>query len=96
MNTPLTKKHLAEMLGVFYYAQNKGGNMSNVKKRKYVFLSNWEGQELKCACLFNNPLCVNHKKCEEIELTLSPYEDLEQCMRERRYTRAKGGAIKQK
>lgn len=83
---PLIKKHLAEMLGVFYYAQNKGGNMSNVKKRKCVFLSNWEGQELKCACLFNNPLCVNHKKCEEIE----------QCMRERRYTRAKGGVIKQK
>ena len=70
--------------------------MSNVKKRKCVFLSNWEGQELKCACLFNNPLCVNHKKCEEIELTLSTYEDLEQYMRERRYTRAKGGAIKQK
>ena len=93
---PLIKKHLAEMLGVFYQAQNKGGNMSNVKKRKCVFLSNWEGQELKCACLFNNPLCVNHKKCEEIELTLSPYEDLEQYMRERRYTRAKGGAIKQK
>lgn len=70
--------------------------MSNVKKRQYVFLSNWEGQDLKCACLFYNPLCENHKKCEEIELTLSPYEDLESCMKERRYVRGKGGAIKQK
>lgn len=70
--------------------------MSNVKKRQYVFLSNWEGQELKCACLFHNPLCHKHKKCEEVELTLSPYEDLESCMRERRYVRGKGGSIKQK
>lgn len=70
--------------------------MSNVKKRQYVFLSNWEGQDLKCACLFHNPLCHNYKKCEEIELTLSPYEDLESCMRERRYVRGKGGSIKQK
>ena len=64
--------------------------MSDVKKRRYVFLSNWEGQELKCACLFNNPLCKKYKKCEEIELTLSPYEDLESCMRERKYQRVNG------
>ncbi len=57
--------------------------MSKIKKRQYVFLSNWIGQELKCACLFHNPLCDN-KECEEIELKLAPYEDLESCMRNKR------------
>lgn len=69
--------------------------MSNVKKRRYVFLSNWEEQDLKCACLFHNPLCQKYKKCEEIELTLSPYEDLESCMKERKYQRV-NGALRQK
>lgn len=69
--------------------------MSKVKKRQYVFLSNWTGRDLKCACLFHNPLCEEYKKCEEIELTLSPYEDLETCMRERRYQRI-NGALRQK
>lgn len=70
--------------------------MSKVKKRQYVFLSNWIGQYLKCACLFHNPLCENNKKCEEIELEYSPYQDIEQCMKEQRiYKRGKGGAIKQ-
>ena len=72
-----------------------GDIISKIKKRKYVFLSNWIGQELKCACLFHNPLCENHKKCEEIELQISPYEDLEQCMKERRYER-RNGALRQK
>lgn len=61
--------------------------MSKIKKREYVFLSNWVGQDLKCACLFHNPLCKDNKKCEEIELTLAPYEDLETCMKERSYER---------
>ena len=65
------------------------------KKRKYVFLSNWDRYYLKCACLFHNPLCENHKNCEEIELTLAPYDDIETCMRERRYER-KNGALRQK
>lgn len=69
--------------------------MSKVKKRQYVFLSNWIGQDLKCACLLHKPLCDNHKKCEEIELTLAPYEDLESCMKERRYER-RNGALRQK
>ena len=53
------------------------------KKRKYIFLSNWDRYYLKCACLFNNPLCKNNSECEEIELTLSPYDNIESCMRER-------------
>jgi hypothetical protein len=70
--------------------------VGKVKRRDYVFLSKWEGQDLKCACLFHNPLCENYKKCEEIELEYSPYQDIEQCMKEQRqYRRGKGGAIKQ-
>lgn len=61
--------------------------MSEIKKREYVFLSNWEGQELKCACLFHNPCCKDNKNCEEIELSLLPYQDLEECMKARRYKR---------
>lgn len=69
--------------------------MSKVRKRQFVFLSNWEGQELKCACLFHSPLCKNNKKCEEIELSLSPYEDIEECMKARRYKRNSHGSLKQ-
>ena len=68
--------------------------MANLNKKQYIFLSNWEGQYLKCACLFHKPLCDKHKECEEIEL-LFPYEDIEECMKSRRYERRKG-ALKQK
>ena len=69
--------------------------MGKAKKRDYVFLTKWEGQELKCACLFHNPMCSS-KVCEEIELSLLPYQDLEECMKEQRmYKRGKGGSIKQ-
>lgn len=67
-----------------------------VKKRQYIFLSNWDGQDLKCACLFHNPCCTNVPKvCEEIELTLAPYEDLERCMKARKYKRNSRGALEQ-
>lgn len=68
--------------------------ISIVKKRQYVFLSKWDKQNLICACLFHNPCCTNVKKCEEIELTLSPWEDLEELMRARKYKRI-NGALKQ-
>lgn len=64
--------------------------MGKVKRRDYVFLSNWEGQELKCACLFHKPLCKNNRECEEIELSLLPYEDVVDCMKARRYERRRG------
>lgn len=70
--------------------------MSKVKKRQYVFLSSWTEQDLKCVCLFNNPCCANvPKSCEKIEFTLSPYDDIGECMRTRRYERTKG-ALRQK
>ena len=68
--------------------------MGKVKKKEYVFLSKWEGQDLKCACLFHKPMC-DSKVCEEIELSLLPYQDVESCMRERRYER-RNGALRQK
>lgn len=57
--------------------------MGKVKKRDYVFLSKWEGQDLICACLFHKPMC-DSKVCEQIELSLLPYQDLESCMRNKR------------
>lgn len=67
-----------------------------VKNKKYCFYSNWQGNELTCACLFHNPCCDRFEKCEEIELELKPYDDIEECLRnQRRYVRHKG-ALKQK
>lgn len=57
--------------------------MGKVKKKDYVFLSKWEGQDLKCACIFHKPMCSS-RTCEEIELSLLPYQDLESCMRNKR------------
>lgn len=69
--------------------------MGKAKRKDYVFLSKWDGQELRCACLFHNPLCIDNKECEEIELSLLPYEDVVECMKARRYQRT-NGAIRQK
>lgn len=69
--------------------------MGKAKRKDYVFLSKWDGQELRCACLFHNPLCSDNKECEEIELSLLPYEDVIDCMKARRYQRS-NGAIRQK
>ena len=69
--------------------------MAKIKSRQYVFLSNWDRHDLKCACLFHNPCCNEvPKNCEEIELTLKPYEDIEECMRANRYKRV-DGALRQ-
>lgn len=67
-----------------------------MSKRKYVFLSRWDKYNLKCACLFHNPCCDRYTTCEEIELELNPWDDIETVMHERRYTRGKGGALKQR
>lgn len=69
--------------------------MGKVPKRKYCFYTKWQGNELECACLFHNPCCNQYKNCEEIELELRPYDDIEECMRARRYKR-ENGAIRQK
>ena len=67
-----------------------------MSKRKYVFYSNWNKHSLKCACLSHNPCCKKvPTECEEIELTLNPYDDIETCMRARRYKRNSRGALEQ-
>lgn len=58
--------------------------------RTIVLLSNWDREELKCACLFGNP-CCGKKDCEELEVKFNPYDDLETVMKEqRRYKRIRG------
>lgn len=61
---------------------------------KITFYTKWDGQELICACYVKNPLCDNCKECEEIELTLSVYDGIEDCMRHRKYKK-QGGVVKQ-
>lgn len=59
-------------------------------KRRIVLLSNWNKHDLICACLFCNP-CCDRKDCEEIEVTLNPYDDLETVMKDqRKYKRVRG------
>lgn len=60
-------------------------------KRKIALLSNWNKNDLICACLFTSPCCDKYKACEEIEVTLNPYDDLETVMCEqRKYKRIRG------
>lgn len=53
--------------------------MSKVKSRKEVMLTKWDKDtgEMICACLFKNPICNNHKHCEELEIIINPYDDIE-------------------
>ena len=57
---------------------------------KYKFNTRWDKDTLKCACLFGNACCDRFKKCEVLELTLNPYDNLKECMEERSYKRVKG------
>lgn len=60
-------------------------------KRRIALYSNWNKNDLICACLFNNPGCDKYKNCEEIEVTLNPYDDIEECLKnERKYKRVRG------
>lgn len=67
-----------------------------VKKRKIVMLSKWDKWEMKCACLHSNPLCRCYKECEEIEVTIKPYQDVEECLRNQRSFKRHNGALRQK
>lgn len=58
-------------------------------KRKIVLLTNWDNQELLCACLFHSP-CCDKKGCEEIEVEFNPYDDIEECIKSRKYKRVRG------
>lgn len=64
-------------------------------KRKIALYTKWNKHELECACNFFNPLCEKYKQCEEIEVALDPYADIEECMKERSYKRV-NGAVRQR
>ena len=61
---------------------------------KIIFYTKWDGQELICACYIKNPMCPHHKECEELELTLSVYDGIAECMKHRKYKKERG-VIKQ-
>ena len=65
-----------------------------MSKIRLTFYTKWDEQELKCACYIKNPRCKYHKECEELELTLSVYDGIEECMRTRKYKK-EHGVIKQ-
>ena len=65
-----------------------------MSKVKLIFYTKWDEQELICACYIKNPLCPRYKECEKLELTLSLYDGIEECMRSRKYKK-QGGVVKQ-
>lgn len=66
-----------------------------MSKRKFVFYTKWDKENMLCACMLHNPLCDKFRQCEELELTLNPYGDIEEVMMERKY-RKERGVTKQK
>lgn len=67
--------------------------MSKVKSRKEIMLTKWDKDtgEMICACLFKNPLCYKHNECEELQITINPYDDIENVCKNtrRKYKREK-------
>ncbi len=66
-----------------------------MNKRKFPFYTKWNKYEMLCACMLHNPICDKFKQCEELELTLKPYDDIKEVMRERKYEN-ECGVTKQK
>lgn len=65
-----------------------------MSKIKLTFNTKWDNQELICACYIKKPMCQDFKNCEELDLTLSIYDGIEECMRHRKYKK-QGGVTKQ-
>lgn len=68
-----------------------------MRKKKYPMYMRWEGNWLKCACLFFSPCCDGCEKglCEEEVIEYDPCQGIEECMKARKYKREKG-ALKQR
>lgn len=66
-----------------------------MSKRIFTFLSRWDKNKLICSCLKDNHCCDRFKSCEEVELILDPYMDIESTMKERSYKRV-NGALRQR
>lgn len=62
---------------------------------KFLLLTKWIDKELVCCCPVKNK-CMKDHNCEELEFTLDPYADIQECMKERSYKRNSRGAIVQK
>lgn len=72
--------------------------MSKVKSRKEVMLTKWDKDtgEMICACLFKNPICNSHKHCEELEIIINSYDDIESvCKNTRRKYKRVNHRVKQ-
>lgn len=41
--------------------------------------------ELECCCYVKNPLCNEYRNCEEIDVKFDKYDDINECMRHRKY-----------
>lgn len=70
------------------------GALIVIKIKEIKVYSKWNDWEPKCMCYKNNPLCNDRKDCEEIEVTINPYRNIDECKRSRSYKRA-NGAIRQ-
>ncbi|WP_234885112.1 hypothetical protein [Clostridium tarantellae] len=67
------------------------------KVRKLVMLTKWnEKNDMVCGCLLSNPLCSRCKDCEELEVTINPYEDIEECLKNQRAYKRIQGSLRQK
>jgi uncharacterized membrane protein len=62
--------------------------------KKITIYSKWDVDKLECVCLLSNPLCDRYKQCEELDLVLNVYGDIEECMRNRKYKK-EHGVVKQ-
>ena len=67
-----------------------------VDQRRIAMLSKWNKWDMVCACLQCNPLCKNHNECEEVEVTIKPYDDVEECLRNARGCKRHNGALRQR
>lgn len=67
-----------------------------VKSRKVALLSKWNENDMICACLALNPLCSNCVECEELEVTIKPYDDVEECLKNKRAYKRHNGALRQR
>lgn len=65
-----------------------------IKTKKVIVYSKWNGWEVECMCYKCKPCCNNMKACEEMEVTINPYKNIDECKRSRSYKRA-NGAIRQ-
>jgi len=81
-------KSAREVVNSCAFFNTKEGDMV-----RYKLLTKWIEKELVCCC----PICSRCLKdhgCEELDFTMSPFDDTKECMRHDSYKRTHG-AIRQ-